>query len=124
MAQTNAEKVKTFKFWTWITADEKRTDASFSEEFEKYSKNGIDAVLINTYANPELLRRLVPFAKAHNLEVHAWMFTVNRQVTRLQNSIRNGTRLVVMENPVMMIRHTLDIINGCVQHVKHPKDIF
>jgi len=77
-AQTNADNAEAFKFWTWITADEKRTDASFSEDFEKYSRNGIDAVLINTYANPDLLTRLVPLAAAHNLEVHAWLFTVNR----------------------------------------------
>lgn len=77
-SQTENNKGLDFKFWTWITADEKRTDASFSEEFEKYAKNGVHAVLINTYANTELLSRLVPLAKENNLEVHAWMFTVNR----------------------------------------------
>ncbi len=82
-AQTDNDVEEAFKFWTWITADEKRTDASFTEEFEKYSKNGIDAVLINTYANPKLLARLVPLAKEHNLEVHAWFFTVNRPGDRV-----------------------------------------
>ena len=67
-----------FKLWTWITADAKRTDASFQEEFEKYAVNGIDAVLINTGTDPQLLARLVPLAKKSHLEVHAWMFTVNR----------------------------------------------
>ncbi|MFS4456060.1 putative glycoside hydrolase [Maribacter sp. 2304DJ31-5] len=67
-----------FKIWTWVTADEKRTDSSFSEEFAKYAANGVDAVLINTYANPKLLERLAPIAKKFKLEVHAWMFTVNR----------------------------------------------
>jgi uncharacterized lipoprotein YddW (UPF0748 family) len=75
---TSTEKVPPFKYWVWITADETRTDASFSEEFAKYSKNGIDAILINTYAKPELLARMVRLAKPANLEVHAWMFTVNR----------------------------------------------
>ena len=77
----NAQKgddTKDFKFWTWITADAKRTDKSFSEEFEKYATNGIDAVLINTYADPKLLERLTPLAVKHGLEVHGWMFTVNR----------------------------------------------
>ncbi len=77
-AQTDVNSEKVFKFWTWITADEKRTNESFSEDFEKYSRNGIDAILINTYANPKLLERLVPLAKKNDLEVHAWMFTVNR----------------------------------------------
>lgn len=67
-----------FKFWTWITALEERTDASFEEEFSKYSDNGIDAILINTHTSTELLGRLVPIAKKFDLEVHAWMFTVNR----------------------------------------------
>lgn len=66
------------KFWTWITADASRSDASYEEEFQKYSRNGIDAVLINTYADPGLLGRLTPLALAAGLEVHAWMFTVNR----------------------------------------------
>lgn len=67
-----------FKFWTWITATPERTDESFAEEFSKYSENGIDAILINTHTNTELLARLVPIAKKFSLEVHAWMFTVNR----------------------------------------------
>ncbi|KKN39583.1 hypothetical protein LCGC14_0741990 [marine sediment metagenome] len=67
-----------FKLWTWITADAKRSDASFQEEFDKYAANGIDAVLINTGTDPKLLARLVPLAKKSQLEVHAWMFTVNR----------------------------------------------
>ena len=74
---TEVEK-EPFKFWTWITAEKTRTDASFDEEFKKYGDNGLDAILINTYGDPELLARLVPIAKKHNLEVHAWMFTMNR----------------------------------------------
>ena len=74
------EKVleESFKLWTWVTADNDRTDDSFRDEFEKYANNGIDALLINTYGNPENLARLVPIAQEFNLEVHAWMFTVNR----------------------------------------------
>lgn len=73
------ETVKeTFKFWTWITADASRTDASYQEEFEKYYAHGITAVLINTEADPILLSRLTPIATGAGLEVHAWMFTVNR----------------------------------------------
>ncbi|MEL6976421.1 MAG: hypothetical protein AAGL29_13640 [Bacteroidota bacterium] len=73
------ETVKeTFKFWTWITADASRTDASYQEEFKKYYAHGITAVLINTEADPILLSRLTPIATGAGLEVHAWMFTVNR----------------------------------------------
>lgn len=73
-----AESQVAFKFWTWITALEERSDVSFAEEFAKYSANGIDAILINTQADSELLARLVPIARKFDLEVHAWMFTINR----------------------------------------------
>lgn len=72
----NTEKAVTF--WTWITADASRSDSSYTEEFTKYANHGIDAVLINTEADPGLLSRLAPLALAADLEVHAWMFTVNR----------------------------------------------
>ncbi|GMN11006.1 hypothetical protein MTsPCn9_26820 [Croceitalea sp. MTPC9] len=64
-----------FKFWTWITADEKRTNASYTEDFKKFNDYGFDVVLINTGANAELLKRLTPLAKKEGLEVHAWIFT-------------------------------------------------
>lgn len=78
IAVETPEEKTTFKFWTWITAKAERTDDSFAEEFSKYSENGIDAILINTHASAELLSRLVPIAKKFDLEVHAWMFTINR----------------------------------------------
>lgn len=67
-----------FKYWTWITADPKRDDASYIREFKKYKSFGLDAVLINTNADPVLLDRLAPLAKAEGLEVHAWIMAMNR----------------------------------------------
>lgn len=67
-----------FKYWTWITANAKKSNADYTREFKKYKENGIDAVLINTETDPEVLRALVPLAKDEGLEVHAWMFTLNR----------------------------------------------
>ncbi|MGB3151751.1 MAG: family 10 glycosylhydrolase [Maribacter sp.] len=83
ISQSDLEKSEevqktSFKLWTWVTADKERSDSSFGVEFKKYGENGIDAVLINTYGDPQLLKRLVPIAKKFNLEVHAWMFTINR----------------------------------------------
>lgn len=69
---------KDFKFWTWITANAERTDSSYTAEFKKYKENGLDAVLINTNGDPELLGKLTPLAKEEGLEVHAWMMTINR----------------------------------------------
>lgn len=66
------------KFWTWITADASKSDEFYKAEFNKYGENGLDAVLINTNTDPDLLARLTPLAREAGLEVHAWMFTVNR----------------------------------------------
>lgn len=67
-----------FKYWTWITANTLKSDDDYRAEFNKYKINGIDAVLINTEADPELLSKFVPLAKEAGLELHAWMFTMNR----------------------------------------------
>ena len=67
-----------FKYWVWTTASPQRSDASYTEEFRKYSENGIEAVLINTDTDPELLARLTPLAKKEGLEVHAWIMAMNR----------------------------------------------
>lgn len=67
-----------FKYWTWITAEIEKSDADYKKEFEKYKEIGIDAVLINTETDPNILAGLVPLAKNAGLEVHAWMFTMNR----------------------------------------------
>jgi len=72
------EEEMDFKYWTWITADPDRDDASYRDEFEKYAGHGLDAVLINTNADPVLLGRLAPLAKAAGLELHAWLMAMCR----------------------------------------------
>lgn len=67
-----------FRYWTWITAKKEKSNADYLKEFKKYKDNGIDAILINTLADPIELARLVPLAKKEGLQVHAWMFTTNR----------------------------------------------
>jgi len=67
-----------FKYWVWTSASEKRSDSSYVQEFKKYSNNGIEALLINTNTDPELLARITPLAKEEGLEVHAWIMAMNR----------------------------------------------
>ena len=67
-----------FKYWNWITVGHKKSDSAYTAHFNKLKSNGIDAVLMNTGADPKLLKRLTPLAKDAGLEVHAWMFTTNR----------------------------------------------
>jgi len=67
-----------FKYWSWMTVGRKKTDSTYIAHFNKLKGNGFDAVLLNTGADPELLKRLTPLATKSGLEVHAWMFTTNR----------------------------------------------
>lgn len=67
-----------FKFWVWTSANKDKADSAYVSEFKKYAQNGIDAVLINTGTDPELLERLVPIAREQDLEVHAWIMAMNR----------------------------------------------
>ncbi len=67
-----------FKYWVWTGASSDRPDSSYTSEFKKYSEHGIDAVLINTNTDPDLLSRLTPLAKKEGLEVHAWIMAMNR----------------------------------------------
>jgi len=81
--KTTVEKVSTiakpkFDFGVWITANSKRTDSTYVEEFKKYSSAGINEILINTNTDPKLLSRLVPIAKKEGLKVHAWIMAMNR----------------------------------------------
>lgn len=76
----NIEKEESddFKFWVWTSANNERPDSSYVREFNKYGESGIDAVLINTNTDPELLARITPLAKKAGLEVHAWIMAMNR----------------------------------------------
>lgn len=67
-----------FKYWSWMSVGNKRSDSSYTAHFNKLKDNGFDAVLLNTGADPKLLKRLTPIATKAGLEVHAWMFTTNR----------------------------------------------
>ncbi|ALJ04187.1 hypothetical protein APS56_03065 [Pseudalgibacter alginicilyticus] len=76
--ETLMESTPKFKYWNWISAGHKKSDSAYTAHFNKLKSYGIDAVLINTGTDPELLKRLTPLANKAGLEVHAWMFTTNR----------------------------------------------
>tara|TARA_R110002051_G_scaffold69304_1_gene124595 strand:+ start:9797 stop:10933 length:1137 start_codon:yes stop_codon:yes gene_type:complete len=74
----SATTENSFEYGVWVTADAKRTNEDYAQEFGKYKNAGIDEVLINTNTNPELLKRLTPIAKEKGLRVHAWLMAMNR----------------------------------------------
>ncbi|MDO5608532.1 MAG: putative glycoside hydrolase [Capnocytophaga sp.] len=76
-AEPNEQK-PSFTFSTWITFDGTRDDKSYHDEFRKYKSYGITEVLVNTEADADNLRRLVPIAEAEGITLHAWIMAVNR----------------------------------------------
>ncbi|TRZ44507.1 putative glycoside hydrolase [Robertkochia solimangrovi] len=74
----SVEENDSFKFWVWTGANKEKTDEDYTAEFKKYAASGIEAVLINTNTDPELLAHITPLAKAEGLEVHAWIMAMNR----------------------------------------------
>lgn len=77
-ADAVSEEQKAFTFSTWITYNREKSNTSYHEEFKKYKEHGITEVLVNTEANAEALKRLVPIAKQEGIKLHAWIMTVNR----------------------------------------------
>ncbi|MDO4781730.1 MAG: putative glycoside hydrolase [Capnocytophaga felis] len=75
---SDLKQEKSFTFSTWITYNPKRTVESYHEEFKKYKTHGITEVLVNTEADAEALKWLVPIAKSEGIKLHAWIMTVNR----------------------------------------------
>ncbi|AUP80077.1 family 10 glycosylhydrolase [Flavivirga eckloniae] len=80
--ETASKKVENtkqpFKYWTWYGAGHTVPDSIHIANFKKFAKHGIDAVLIDTRADADRLSKIAPFAIKAGLEVHAWMFTMNR----------------------------------------------
>lgn len=75
---TNIKEATTYKYWKWIAIGENQSESQIKAKLSVLKDNGIDAVLINTDANPKTLQKAAPIAKKLGLEVHAWMFTTNR----------------------------------------------
>lgn len=73
------------KNWIWIHANETKTEQEWNADFAKYKTAGINAILIG--ANEKVLNTVIPLAHQLNIEVHAWMWTLNRpgDTTALQN---------------------------------------
>ncbi|MCU4164208.1 family 10 glycosylhydrolase [Carboxylicivirga caseinilyticus] len=72
---TKKQEVET-KNWIWVYANKDKTTDEWTQQLEQYNKIGIKAILLG--ANKEVLQRVIPLAHQKNIEVHAWMWTLNR----------------------------------------------
>jgi uncharacterized lipoprotein YddW (UPF0748 family) len=64
------------EFWVWMHPDIKKTAADWNADFKELHDAGFTGVLIGS--NIDVLKKAIPEAKKFDLEVHAWMWTMNR----------------------------------------------
>ena len=78
MLLTSCESPKTDppKIWAWSHAHAKYTDQQWDSLLTKMANHGISGMLMG--ADSANLARVIPMAKKHNIEVHAWMWAMNR----------------------------------------------
>ena len=61
--------------WAWITAGN-QTDEEWRMIFKRLKEAGIKGLLLR--ASEDLYRHLIPLASKYNIELHAWIITLNR----------------------------------------------
>ena len=68
--------LKPFKIATWVHGQTEFKDSLWNSKLQHYQQVGISAILVQ--ASPDFLQQLVPVAQSYNIEVHAWMWTLNQ----------------------------------------------
>ncbi|PKO97117.1 MAG: hypothetical protein CVU12_02285 [Bacteroidetes bacterium HGW-Bacteroidetes-7] len=90
------------KVWAWMSGKTTMTDLEWENMFGKAAEAGIDAIILECHGGyPEVLgdstsfrdsaaikiiEIALPFAKKHNIELHAWIWTTNRTEMSLRNA--------------------------------------
>ena len=90
----NAENENSVKNWAWLAGDSDMPADELDNYFKKAKESGIDAILLQVhggypkgmedttdftdYDAIRILENAVPVAKKYDIELHAWMWTVNR----------------------------------------------
>lgn len=64
------------KNWVWVHANGEKSEANWQKDFEQYKESGINAILIGS--DKKVIEKVIPIAHKLGLEVHAWMWTLNR----------------------------------------------
>jgi uncharacterized lipoprotein YddW (UPF0748 family) len=88
-AAGNDGKTRALKNWAWITSDTERSEEDWKRLFSLLHESGVKAVLPEMYNGREaffaskrlpvkqdVLGKILPLAKATELEVHAWMWSM------------------------------------------------
>ena len=64
------------RFWIWMHSHADYSAAKWDSVFTELKDIGIRGVLMG--ANTSSLKRAIPIARKHNIQIHAWMWTLNR----------------------------------------------
>lgn len=65
-----------FMIGAWTGADIAETEEEWHSQLELFSSNGLTDLFLS--ANPEETKRVAEYAADHDLNIHAWVWTLNR----------------------------------------------
>lgn len=67
---------KTPRFWVWMHPDTTKTQAGWDSAFAELAALGIHGVLMGV--NAEVMKLAIPIAHRHQIQIHGWMWAMNR----------------------------------------------
>jgi uncharacterized lipoprotein YddW (UPF0748 family) len=70
------ENQSTPQFWIWISGHSLNSLTKWDSIFQDISSLGIKGVLLS--ASSEKIRQILPLARKYNLQIHIWMWAMNR----------------------------------------------
>jgi len=70
------QKEKTPKFWIWLGGHGINNLTKWDSIFKDIYSLGIRGVLLNT--SPETIRQIIPIANKYDIQIHVWMWAMNR----------------------------------------------
>ncbi|MDD4828732.1 MAG: hypothetical protein PHR97_08755, partial [Bacteroidales bacterium] len=90
------------KVWAWMSGANSMTAEQWDYYFKKSSEAGIDAILLECHggypktpddttsfrdsAAIEIITSALPYAKKYHIELHAWIWTMNRTEMNLRKA--------------------------------------
>jgi uncharacterized lipoprotein YddW (UPF0748 family) len=75
-ALVGAEKEEEKEFWVWSHPHANYSNHQWDSVLTKLSESGFKGILMS--ADTAVLNRIIPIAKSKDIEVHAWMWAMNR----------------------------------------------
>lgn len=73
---TNQESYQWERNWMWVFSDLKKSDEEWSTKLKRLKEGGITGILIG--GGVPMLEKIMPLADAQGIDVHAWIWTLNR----------------------------------------------